>query len=73
MFRSFIFRKRNLILLAILAGGYTFYNCLPDPLFKTPVSTVLLDRKDNLLGAYIADDGQWRFPENEKINEKAKG
>ncbi len=36
--------------------------CLPDPLFTTPYSTVLLDRHGQLLGARLAADGQWRFP-----------
>lgn len=36
---------------------------LPDPLFDDPYSTVLLDREEGLLGARIARDQQWRFPE----------
>lgn len=36
--------------------------CLPDPLFKDPYSVVLLDHHEELLGARIAADGQWRFP-----------
>ncbi len=36
--------------------------CLPDPLFHSSYSTVLLDKKDQLLGARLAEDGQWRFP-----------
>lgn len=38
-----------------------YVNCLPDRLFNDPTSTVLLDSKGELLGAKIADDGQWRF------------
>jgi penicillin-binding protein 1C len=37
--------------------------CLPEKLFNDPTSTVLLDQNGVLLGAKIADDGQWRFPE----------
>lgn len=44
--------------------------CLPSELFKDPVSTVLLSREGKLLGAKIADDGQWRFPENDSIPDK---
>ncbi len=36
--------------------------CLPRPLFKNPSSTVIESREGMLLGARIADDGQWRFP-----------
>lgn len=39
-----------------------FYFCLPSPLFDVPYSTVVTDRDNHLLGAHIADDGQWRFP-----------
>ncbi len=44
--------------------------CLPSKLFKDPTSTVLEDKNGILLGAKIADDGQWRFPYDEKIPEK---
>jgi penicillin-binding protein 1C len=40
-----------------------FYFCLPKPLFKDPVSIVVLDREGELLGARIAADEQWRFPQ----------
>ncbi|MBU0764126.1 MAG: transglycosylase domain-containing protein [Bacteroidetes bacterium] len=53
---------------AILA--LLFYLSLPDPLFDVPVSTVLEDRKGNLLGARIAEDGQWRFPLNQNVPDK---
>jgi len=36
--------------------------CLPDPLFDASYSTVLLDRHEQLMGARLAKDGQWRFP-----------
>lgn len=45
--------------------------CLPRELFKgTVYSTVVLDRDGELLGARIADDGQWRFPPSESVPEK---
>ncbi|MFC4635351.1 penicillin-binding protein 1C [Dokdonia ponticola] len=36
--------------------------CLPATLFKDPTSTVVESSAGDLLGARIADDGQWRFP-----------
>jgi len=41
--------------------------CLPTKLFDTPTSTVLLDKDGNMLGARIADDGQWRFPPRDSV------
>src|SRR5688500_18943853 len=38
---------------------------LPDSLFDSSYSTVLLDKDDQLLGARLAEDGQWRFPGDE--------
>ncbi len=55
---------------AALAMLLLFWSCLPDPLFKDPFSTVLEDRRGELLGARIADDGQWRFPPLESVPEK---
>ncbi len=43
---------------------------LPDPVFDKPTSTVLLDSNERLLGARIAEDGQWRFPESDSIPDK---
>ncbi|MEM1135623.1 MAG: penicillin-binding protein 1C [Bacteroidota bacterium] len=50
---------------AILLVFYFF--SLPQKLFETPYATVLKDRNDNLLGAVIAADGQWRFPQIDTI------
>ena len=36
--------------------------CLPTTLFKEATSTVVESHSGELLGARIADDGQWRFP-----------
>ena len=44
-----------------------YFFCLPWQLFDSPVSTVLLDHKGTLLGARIAADGQWRFPEPDSV------
>jgi len=59
--------KVGLILL-ILFLFYLF--SLPNPLFKDPTCMVLEDRHGDLLGARIAADGQWRFPQQDTIPEK---
>ena len=56
------------ILFIALSAAYWF--CLPDPLFHDPVCTVVLDRKQTLLGARIANDGQWRFPYQKEVPTK---
>lgn len=57
-------------ILTLLVIGYIF--CLPRQLFHVPYSTVVTDRNDELLGARIASDGQWRFPPRETTPEKIK-
>jgi penicillin-binding protein 1C len=47
-----------------------YAQCLPEKLFTNPTSTVLLDRNGELLGARIASDGQWRFPEAKTVPPK---
>ena len=45
--------------------------CLPRDLFEhTAYSTVVADRNGHLLGARIADDGQWRFPPADSLPQK---
>jgi len=44
--------------------------CLPEPLFDRPLATVLLDQNENLLGATIASDEQWRIPAGDSISAK---
>lgn len=53
-----------------LVTGYIF--CLPRHLFHVPYSTVVTDRNEELLGARIASDGQWRFPPRNTTPEKIK-
>lgn len=38
-----------------------------DPLFDAPLSTALIDRDGELLGATVAADGQWRLPPSDSI------
>jgi penicillin-binding protein 1C len=52
-----------LSLVAITAWWFS----VPDPLFDASYSTVLLDRHDQMLGARLAEDGQWRFPGNDLV------
>jgi penicillin-binding protein 1C len=40
--------------------------------FQSCYSTVIVDKNGELLGARIADDGQWRFTGEEKLPEKFK-
>src|SRR5689334_5841762 len=72
--RKKIFRRKFLwiFLLLFFTAFYFFWNCLPDPLFRTPQSTVLTDKDGNLLGARIAEDGQWCFPFKKDISKKFK-
>jgi len=55
-------------LLLILFLFYWF--SLPRPLFQDPTCMVLEDQSGDLLGARIAADGQWRFPQQDTIPEK---
>lgn len=57
------------VLTSVAALGLVAYIfCLPSDLFEgTKWSTVVTDRKGELLGARIAGDGQWRFPQQEGV------
>tara|TARA_R110002050_G_scaffold173482_1_gene306352 strand:- start:1781 stop:4132 length:2352 start_codon:yes stop_codon:yes gene_type:complete len=69
--RIIAYIKRHKIKSAIIAVLLiTYYFCLPNQLFKDPTATVITSSKNKLLGAQIADDGQWRFPQNDSIPEK---
>ena len=59
-------------LLFVFALLVFFWFSIQGPLFNDPTCTVIEDRQGELLGARIADDGQWRFPFNEKVPEKFK-
>jgi len=58
--------------IALIATGVIFTPVLfsPLPRFKAPLSTVVEALDGTLLGARIADDGQWRFPALDQIPEK---
>ncbi len=65
-------KKNKIVWLLIILGlpAILFWFSLPSPLFNDPSSTVVFDRNNNLLGARIAADGQWRFPENNLVPDK---
>ena len=62
-------RKLKIIL---IATGVVITPVLLSPLpgFRAPLSTVVEARDGSLLGARIADDGQWRFPGLDHVPEK---
>ena len=67
----FMVVKRNPIkslIVCILLIWYYF--CLPFILFSSPTATVIESREGQLLGAKIATDGQWRFPEMDSVPNK---
>ncbi len=65
-------RKRWAYLIIVLIASTWFWFSLPDPIFNDPLSFVLEARDGTLLGAKIATDGQWRFPNNPDVPEKFK-
>lgn len=52
-------------IICILLIFYAF--SLPRELFRVPYSTIVEDRRGQLLSARISADGQWRFPENDSL------
>jgi penicillin-binding protein 1C len=66
-------KPKIIIILALLfVLCAIFWFCLPNPLFNSPTSYVIDDTDGQLLGAAIANDGQWRFPPNAEVPEKFK-
>lgn len=63
-------RKKRSVLLLILLIWYYF--SLPKVLFNDPTTTIIESKNGYLLGAKIADDGQWRFPNTNDIPQKFK-
>ncbi len=58
----------------LLAGmlSFLFFHIfvMPRTLFEHPTATIMTDKDGNLLGARIANDGQWRFPLSDTLNTK---
>lgn len=64
--------KRHILFIVAVIAGIFYWQCLPEPLFNKPVSTIMLDRNNQLLAAHIAKDDQWRFPNIQSLPEKYK-
>ncbi|MGJ8591637.1 MAG: penicillin-binding protein 1C [Aquaticitalea sp.] len=62
-------KVKSVIVFVLLVA---YYFCLPTNLFKDPTATVITSSNNELLGAMIAQDGQWRFPQNDSVPEKFK-
>ena len=70
---SFIKKNKKLVCIAlpIVFLFLLWLFCLPENLFEnTPYSTVVTDKNGELIGARVADDGQWRFPPCDTLPEK---
>ena len=67
-----MYLNKKRILLALAAGLFTAWLlCLPRELFRgTVYSTVVESAEGELLGARIAEDGQWRFPPCDTVPER---
>lgn len=64
--------RKSVVLILTLIAGIAFWRCLPVSLFEDPYSSILLSKKNELLGARIATDGQWRFPHVATVATKFK-
>lgn len=69
--RSFFASSRVRWGLALAVLGLWLF-CLPKPLFDTPTATVVESREGMMVGARIASDGQWRFPQMDSVPNKFK-
>lgn len=59
--------KHKLKLSLGLAAFLLWLFCLPSNLFDVPTATVVESREGIMLGARIAEDGQWRFPKMDSV------
>ncbi|WP_179009275.1 penicillin-binding protein 1C [Winogradskyella forsetii] len=66
------FKRHKIKSLVIFILLIAYYFCLPQHLFKDPTATVITSQSDELLGALIAEDGQWRFPVSDSVPKKFK-
>ncbi len=66
---QFIKKYERVLTTFVVLFGF-FLLILPSPLFEDPVCTVITDRNGVLLGAHIASDGQYRFPETDSVSDK---
>ena len=64
-------RPKTAIIVSLMASFILlFIFSLPKNLFTNPTCTVVENAEGMLLGARIADDGQWRFPPPDSVPEK---
>ena len=68
--RFFQNNKIKTTIILILMVVYFF--SLPRQLFENNYATVIESNEGQLLGAKIAKDGQWRFPESDSVPVKFK-
>lgn len=61
---------QKLLLLGLLAFILVLLAPLPSPVFNDPFATTVETKAGELLGAIIADDGQWRFPQRDSVPDK---
>ena len=64
--KAYIQRHKFKVIFGLVVFGVWVF-CLPHPLFKNPTSTVVVSSEGIMLGARIAKDGQWRFPEIDSV------
>lgn len=69
--KKIILKHRIKISVVLILFLFWFF-CLPKQLFKDPTSTVVTSSDNVLIGARIANDGQWRFPKMDSIPERFK-
>jgi penicillin-binding protein 1C len=62
-----IIRKHRFKLVCISLCFILWFFCLPSTLFDVPTATVVESKTGHMIGARIADDGQWRFPKVDSI------
>ncbi|MDR2563071.1 MAG: penicillin-binding protein 1C [Prevotellaceae bacterium] len=62
-------KKKYLLLIPVILA-LTIFFLIPLPFFSDPTCTLIEDRNGELLGARIADDGQWRFPPCTSLSDK---
>lgn len=67
--RNYI-KAGGIILLTLLTIWVILSIAIPRQLFRVPYSTLLYSTEGELLGARIANDGQWRFPQADSLPDK---
>lgn len=67
--RNYI-KAGGIILSILLTLWVILFIAIPRELFRVPYSTLLYSAEGELLGARIANDGQWRFPQADSLPDK---